>query len=113
MIAASFGIRRIAADNRFIRRHFWQLQLFHQAVHSSDTDVYAIITLKDICDFVSAEPLVVISIDMKNERSNILIFFNTRRGFGRKMLVIGTPVYSENLAQYLNAMLEAELMYSV
>ena len=66
MIAASFGIRRIAADNRFIRRHFWQLQLFHQAVHSSDTDVYAIITLKYICDFVSAEPLVVISIDMKN-----------------------------------------------
>ena len=29
------------------------------------------------------------------------------------MLVIGTPVYSENLAQCLNAMLEAEFMYSV
>lgn len=29
------------------------------------------------------------------------------------MLVIGTPVYSENLAQYFNTMLEAELMYSV
>ena len=66
MIAASFGIRRIAADSRFIRRHFWQLQLFHQAVHSSDTDVYAIITLKNIGNFVSAKPFVVISIDMKN-----------------------------------------------
>ena len=29
------------------------------------------------------------------------------------MLVIGTPVYSENLAQYLNAMLETELMYGI
>ena len=29
------------------------------------------------------------------------------------MLVIGTPVYSENLAQHLDAMLETELMYSV
>ena len=47
MITVNFGIRITAADNRFIRRHFWQLQLFHQAVHSSDTDVYAIITLKD------------------------------------------------------------------
>ena len=56
----------IHADSRFIRRHFWQLQLFYQAVHSSDTDVYAIITLKNIGNFVSAKPFVVISIDMKN-----------------------------------------------
>ncbi len=43
----------------------------------------------------------------------MLIFFNSRRGFGREVFVIGTPVYSENLALYFNAMLEAELMYSV
>ena len=49
----------------------------------------------------------------KNERSNLLIFFHTRREFGREVLIIGTSVYSENLAQYLNAMLEAERMHGV
>ena len=42
-----------------------------------------------------------------------MIFFNSWRGFGREVLVIGTPVYSENFAQYFNAMLEAELMYGI
>ena len=41
MIAANSGIRITTADNSFIRRHFWQLQLFHQTVHSFDTDIYA------------------------------------------------------------------------
>ena len=43
----------------------------------------------------------------------MLIFFDSQRGFSREVFVIGTPVYSENLAQYLDVMLEAELMYSV
>ena len=35
--------------------HPWKLKGFHQPVHSSDTDVYAIITLKDIGDLVGAK----------------------------------------------------------
>ncbi len=60
---------------RFIRRHTWQLKSFHQTVHSADTDVDAIITLKDIGNFVSTKTLVVISINLQNKLGYLLIFF--------------------------------------
>lgn len=34
-----------AVNRRFRSGHLWQLQVFHQSVHSSDTDMDAIITL--------------------------------------------------------------------
>ena len=60
---------------RFIRRHTWQLKSFHQTVHSTDTDENAIITLKNIGDFVSTKTLVVISINLQNKPGYLLIFF--------------------------------------
>ena len=60
---------------RFIRRHTWQLKSFHQTVHSTDTDENAIITLKNISDFVSAKTFVVVSINLQNKLGYLLIFF--------------------------------------
>lgn len=60
---------------RFIRGHTWQLKSFHQTVHSTDTDVNAIITLKNTGNFVSTKPLVVISINLQNKSDYLLIFF--------------------------------------
>lgn len=44
--------------------HLGQLHAVHQAVHSSDTNVNAIVTLKDVLDFISSQTFVVIGVDM-------------------------------------------------
>ena len=51
---------------RLIRGHARQLKSFHQTVHPTDTDVNAIITLKNTGNFVSTKMLVVISINLQN-----------------------------------------------
>ena len=62
---------------RFIRRYTWQLKSFHQTVHSTDNDENAIITLKNIGNFVSTKTLVVISINLQNKSGYLLVFFGT------------------------------------
>ncbi len=74
--------------------------------------MYAIITLKDISDFVCSKSLVVVCIDMKNQRSNMLIFSDTWCGFSREMFVISASVDPKNPAEGFDAVLETELMYS-
>lgn len=73
-------------DRRFVGRHSGQLQLFHQPVHSSDTDVYAIVTLEDVGDFINTQPFVVIRMDMEDRRSNLLISLTCGVGFAEKCL---------------------------
>ena len=60
---------------RLVCGHAWQLKSFHQAVHSTNTDVNAIVTLKNIGDFISTEPFIVIGINLKNALGDFLIFF--------------------------------------
>lgn len=60
---------------RLIRGHTRQLKSFHQTVHSTDTDVNAIITLKNIGNFVSTKTFVVISVNLQNKPDYLLIFF--------------------------------------
>lgn len=62
---------------RLLGRHLWQLKRFHQAVHSSDADVNAIITPKNMGDFICSKPFVIVGIDVKNLGSNHLIFFGS------------------------------------
>ena len=64
----------------------------HQPVHSADADAYAIITLKNIGDFISSETLVVIRMNMENQGGDMLIFPDTRSGFRKEMLVISASV---------------------
>ena len=54
--------------------------MFHQPVHSADTDVNAIITQKDVGGFVSSEALPVIRMDMENQGSNMLVLPGTGSG---------------------------------
>lgn len=49
---------------RFIRGHTWQLKSFHQTVHPTDIEVTAIITLKNIGNFVSTKTSAAISINL-------------------------------------------------
>ena len=62
---------------RLLGRHLWQLKRFYQAVHSSDADVDAIITPKNMGDFICSKPFVIVGIDVKNLGSNHLIFFGS------------------------------------
>ena len=64
---------------RLVSRHAWKLKSLHQSVHSSDADLNAIITLKDIGYFVSTQPFVVIGIDLKDDPGNLLIFLGPIR----------------------------------
>lgn len=59
---------------RLIRGHMWQLKSFHQTVHSTDTSVNAIITLKNTGNFVSTKMFVVISVNLQNKPDYLLIF---------------------------------------
>ena len=56
----------LAVAERFVRRHTRQLECSYQSVHSSDTDVNAIITLKNIGNLVGTKSFVIISINLKN-----------------------------------------------
>ena len=46
-------------------RHSRQLHVFHQAVHSVDTDVNAIITLQYVSNLIGAKSFVVVSVNVQ------------------------------------------------
>lgn len=58
---------------RFIRGHTWQLKSFHQTVHLTDIEVTAIITLKNIGNFVSTKTSAAISINLWDLSGYLLI----------------------------------------
>ena len=87
--------------------------MFHQSVHPSGTDAYAIVTSEDVGDFISAQPFAVICMDMENQRSNMLVLPDAWGGFGREMFVISASVDPENAAERFNAVLETQLMNGV
>ena len=49
---------------RFVRRHGWQLHGAHQAVHLTDADVNAIVTLEDVGGLVSSDTFVAVGVDL-------------------------------------------------
>ena len=90
--------------------HPWKLEGFHQPVHSSDADVYAIITLKNTGDLVGTKPFVVIGIDPEDDPGNLLVFLCTIGRFRTVMLVISAPVDTKDFTKNFDVMLEAQLM---
>ena len=71
---------------------------FHQAVHSSDTDMDAIITLENKGDLICSKPLAAVGVNMEDQRRNILILLDGGRGFSREMLIVVDSVDRKNLA---------------
>lgn len=64
----------------------------HQAVHSSNADAGAIVTLEDMVDFIGAKAFVIISINSKDKAPEILIKRNTGSGRRIKMLVVSASI---------------------
>lgn len=75
-----------------------QLQSFHQVVHSSDTDMDAIITLENKGNFICSEPLVVVGVNMENQGKNILILPDAGSRLSGEMFIVGVFVDIEDLA---------------
>ena len=73
----------------------------------------AIITLKNEGDFVCTKPFVVIGINMEDQGSNVLILFDTRSRFSRKMLIVGASVNPQDATERFNVMLEPKFMNCV
>lgn len=94
-------------------RHFRQMHRAHQAVHSSDADADAIVALEDMMDFVGAKALVVISINIKDKASKILIKRNTGSRRGIKMFIVSASVDIQDTTKGLDAMLKTKPVDSV
>ena len=77
----------------FICGHLRELQFFHQAVHSANADVNAIITLQKVSNLIGTKTLVVIRINVQDQGSDVLVFTRARCRLGTEVLVIGTSVY--------------------
>ncbi len=105
MIGTDSVVRMAAANHRFCGRHLGQLQRFHQSVHSSDTDMDAIITLENKGNFICSGPLVVVGVNMENQRRNVWILPDTGRRFSRKMFVVSASVDIEDPAERFDAVL--------
>ena len=113
MVFACLAIFWWRAIARLICGHFRKFHIFHHEVHSSDADEYAIITLEDIRNLVSAEALVAVSINMQNDTSYTLVFYCSGSLNRVKMLVIGTSVNVKYAAQCFDFMLKTKLVYSI
>ena len=68
----------IRNDSLWFRRlsctHIREIHGFHQAVHSTAADAYAMITSETYCHFICAEPLIGFRIDVQNSFSDICVF---------------------------------------
>ena len=98
---------------RFIGRHFRKVHAFHQAVHSADADVNAIIALENELYFVGSEAFVIIGVDMKDKAFETLVFRYARSGSAAEMLIKGTSVDVKHTAKGFDVMLKAKPVYGV
>lgn len=110
MIGTFSIVRAEAGSLGFLGGHFRQVHAPHQPVHSPDTDGYAIITLKDVLDFVCSQAFVEIGVNMQKDALYTLVFTNAGSRLSSKMLVISAPVDTQNTAESLDVMLETELV---
>lgn len=87
------------------------MKAVHQAVHSTYTDINAIVTAKKVLNLVGAEPHVVFRTNLQYVRFDGLVLGNTRRdSFGMEMFVVRATVNAEYLAKKIEPMLKAKLV---
>ena len=84
---------------RFHGTHFGEIHLFHQPVHSTFTDGYAIFPRKTEFHFAGAQTLVRLGVDLQYPAFQQLVFLLPGRGLTAEMFVIGTAVDTEHPAQ--------------
>ena len=113
MVVISPVITFRSAVMRFVRRHGGQLHGAHQAVHSTDADVNAIVTLKDVCNLISPDTFVAVSVDLQDCLLNALVFFDPGSRLGMEVLIVSASIHVQDAAERFDAVLETEFMYGV
>lgn len=87
------------------------MKAVHQTVHSTYTDVNAIVTAEKVLNFVSAEPHIVFGTDLQYVGLNGLVFGNARRnGFGAETFVVRATINAKYLTEKIEPMLKTKLM---
>ena len=75
--------------------------------------MYAIVSLQDDSSFICAKPFAVVSINMQDQRSNMLILLHPGSRGGGEVFVISASVNLKNPAKGLYAVLEPKFMNSI
>ena len=66
-----------------------------------------------MCNLVSAETLIIFSINIQDDTSDMLVFYYSGGLNRAEMLVIGTPVNIKYAALCFDFMLKTKFMYSI
>ena len=90
--------------------HLGELPLFHQAVHPTFTDGYAIITRETDSYLTRPQALIGFGIDIQDFSFDFHIFLLPAGGLTIDILVISTPVDVQNPAKDGNAMLSGQCL---
>lgn len=109
-MVVAFTVFKVFSPFRLVSGEFWKAHGCHQAVHSSDADVDAIVTSKDIFDLVCANTFVIIRKNLQDDPPDVLILFRPVGGLRMKVLVISAAVYPKNSTKGFDVVLEAQFM---
>ena len=94
----------------FCCAHLGELHLFHQAVHSTFTDRYAIIARETDSYLTSAQAFIGFDIDIQDFSLDFHIFLLPVRGLTIDIFVISTPIDVQNPAEDGNAVLSGQCL---
>lgn len=93
---------------RLYGTHFGQLHLFHQPIHPTFADVYAMLPRKTKGHLPDAQPFVGSGVKFQDSLPNLQILLFSVRGLPPQMLVIGAAVDPEHAAEDGDAMLAGQ-----
>ena len=103
----------ISGSRRFYGAHLGAVHLFHQSVHPTFTDGYAIITCETDSYFASSQAFIGFGIDFQDFLLDFHIFLLPAGSLTIDKLVISTSVDVQNPAKDRNAMLSRQCLNSL
>lgn len=98
-------IRLFRRSGRFDSRHFGEIHFFHQAVHPTFADGYAMLLRKTEFHFSRTKAFIRFCINLQNLFLKLLILLLPGREMAVDVLIVSTPVYVKNPAKDGDVML--------
>ena len=88
--------------------HFGQFHLFHQPVHPTFADVYAMLPCKTESHLPDAQPLIGSGISLQDPSADLQVLLLPAGGLPPQVLIIGAAVDSEHAAEDGDGMLAGQ-----
>lgn len=108
--AGSAFLSCISGSRGFYSAHLGEIHLFHQAVHPTFTDGYAIITREIDPYLTRPQAFIRLGIDIQDFPFDFHVFLLPAGGLTIDILVISTPVDVQNPAKDGNEMLSGQCL---